>query len=156
MGKTRALQRNKEIFSIWWFSLLPNSSSVRLLESIDYCGLNMVYILDGQVLQDDDPRVQQRKRSSEQPRQANPNYRSNIAAASGRHANRVRPQATQGVVGQINQQLTSFGIPQFTIANRVVEPIALVGGLILLMVFGVRGLLLGGVLWFVTQPNPNS
>ena len=115
----------------------------------------MVYILDGQVLPDDDPRVQQRKRSGgEQSSQAH--YRSNMSAAAGRHTNRVRPQVSQGLIGHVNQQLTAYGVPKFSIAERVVEPIALVGGIILLMVFGVKGLLLGGVVWFITQPSPNT
>lgn len=111
----------------------------------------MVYILDGQVLQDDDPRVQQRKRSSEQPQ-----HRSNVYGAPGRHASRVRPQVAQGLLANVNHQLTAYGVPKFSIANRVVEPIVLVGGILLLMVFGVRGLLLGGAVWFITQPNSQT
>lgn len=117
----------------------------------------MVRILsNGEIVQDDDPRARQaagnRGSNSARPRQG-----------FVRHEDYQQPGAGRGFLGQgegqvsvftlINQKLLDFGIPRFNVGPYVVEPIALVGMILAGLLFGLPGLLFGGVLFMVVMSS---
>lgn len=76
------------------------------------------------------------------------------------------PGAGRGFIGQgdgqvsvftlINQKLLELGIPRFSVGPYTVEPIALVGMILALLLFGLPGLLFGGVLFLVVMSSQTA
>lgn len=61
------------------------------------------------------------------------------------------PEPQGNIFQALNQRLTAFGIPSFNLGSIVIEPIVSVGLLIALLVFGLNGLILGLILFFVCR-----
>ncbi|XP_071829982.1 protein FAM241B-like [Apostichopus japonicus] len=132
----------------------------------------MVRILaNGDIVQDDDPRAQQGRRTqggtnihglrsstSDQGR----GYRNEGQGQGGGQAWYGGGAGGEGVPedGQvrqvsifevINQKLLDLGVPRWNFGQHVVEPIVLIGFLIAMLLFGFRGLLVGGLLFAVVK-----
>lgn len=83
-----------------------------------------------------------------------------------RHEDYQQAGAGRGFLGQgdgqvsvftlINQKLLDFGVPRFNVGSYVVEPIALVGMILAGLLFGLPGLLFGGVLFMVVMSSQVS
>ncbi|XP_042317006.1 protein FAM241B [Sceloporus undulatus] len=123
----------------------------------------MVRILaNGDIVQDDDPRVRQSTQNRDNfPRPAFFNMMTNAGPAPQQHYQQQQQhhhQQQQGArpgerspFSDINQQLVNMGFPTWNLGNQVVEPIMSILLLFLLMMVGVRGLLLVGLIYVVSQ-----
>ena len=75
-----------------------------------------------------------------------------------RHDDYQQPQG-QGQVSVftlINQKLLDLGIPRFNVGPYVVEPVALVGMILAFMLFGLPGILFGGVLFLIVMSSQST
>ena len=52
---------------------------------------------------------------------------------------------------QLNQRLLQSGLPRFNVGPYAVEPIVSVGMLVAFLLLGVKGLMLGALLFFVSK-----
>ncbi|KAG8135296.1 putative C10orf35-like protein [Naja naja] len=122
----------------------------------------MVRILaNGDIVQDDDPRVRQttqnRENSSRLMRNGGFfNATSNTGPNPAQHyqQQQQRQNARPGErspFSDINQQLVNMGFPTWHLGNQVVEPMMSILLLFLLMMVGVRGLLLVGLIYVVSH-----
>uniref|UniRef100_A0A1W7RG59 DUF4605 domain-containing protein n=1 Tax=Agkistrodon contortrix contortrix TaxID=8713 RepID=A0A1W7RG59_AGKCO len=127
----------------------------------------MVRILaNGDIVQDDDPRVRQttqnRENSSRLVRNGGFfNTTSNTGPNPPQHYQQQQQQQQQqrqdarpgerSPFSDINQQLVNMGFPTWHLGNQVVEPVMSILLLFLLMVVGVRGLLLVGLIYVVSH-----
>uniref|UniRef100_A0A098LZF5 DUF4605 domain-containing protein n=1 Tax=Hypsiglena sp. JMG-2014 TaxID=1550645 RepID=A0A098LZF5_9SAUR len=122
----------------------------------------MVRILaNGDIVQDDDPRIQQttqnRENSSRLMRNGGFfNATSNTGPNPPQHyqQQQQRPNARPGErspFSDVNQQLVNMGFPTWHLGNQVVEPVMSILLLFLLMMVGVRGLLLVGLIYVVSH-----
>ncbi|XP_015679601.1 uncharacterized protein FAM241B [Protobothrops mucrosquamatus] len=120
----------------------------------------MVRILaNGDIVQDDDPRVRQttqnRENSSRLVRNGGFfNTTSNTGPNPPQQQQQQRQDARPGErspFSDINQQLVNMGFPTWHLGNQVVEPVMSILLLFLLMVVGVRGLLLVGLIYVVSH-----
>ncbi|XP_008589340.1 PREDICTED: uncharacterized protein C10orf35 homolog [Galeopterus variegatus] len=116
----------------------------------------MVRILaNGEIVQDDDPRV----RTTAPPRGGTPRQsflnRSHGVPPGGpgpRHQQAgARLGAAQSPFNDLNRQLVNMGFPQWHLGNHAVEPVTSILLLFLLMMLGVRGLLLVGLVYLVSH-----
>lgn len=111
----------------------------------------MVTIINGEIVPDSDPRAKayRERRNNSSPGQSSTravyqNYnRDNQGIQDGGQNNDNSPFT------EINNYLRRLGIPQFTLAGRVIEPVVLIGALLVVLFFGLPGLLLMGVIYFV-------
>ncbi|XP_026528612.1 uncharacterized protein FAM241B isoform X1 [Notechis scutatus] len=122
----------------------------------------MVRILaNGDIVQDDDPRVRQstqvRENSSRLVR--NGGF-FNAASNAGPNPPQQQQQQQQrqnarpgerSPFSDINQQLVNMGFPTWHLGNQVVEPVMSILLLFLLMMVGVRGLLLVGLIYVISH-----
>ena len=106
----------------------------------------MVTIINGEIIQDDDPRAQafrQRGRRQEQQYEQPEQWP---------HGSEGRNPPAEGAGGtvfdQLNNRLLATGFPRWNLGQNVVEPIVSVALIFALVFFGVRGVLLVGVAWF--------
>ncbi|XP_053167900.1 protein FAM241B [Hemicordylus capensis] len=120
----------------------------------------MVRILaNGDIVQDDDPRVRQNNRNRENSsRPGFFNTMTNAGPAPQPHYQHQQHQHNQGArpgerspFSDINQQLVNMGFPTWNLGNQVVEPVMSILLLFLLMMVGVRGLLLVGLIYIVSH-----
>ncbi|KAM6442334.1 protein FAM241B [Liasis olivaceus] len=122
----------------------------------------MVRILaNGDIVQDDDPRVRQTTQSRENSSRLVRNGGFfNATPDTGPNPPRhyQQQQQRQGVrpgerspFSDINQQLVNMGFPTWHLGNQVVEPVMSILLLFLLMMVGVRGLLLVGLIYVVSH-----
>lgn len=116
----------------------------------------MVRILaNGEIVQDDDPRV----RNTTQPRSSTPRQsflnRGHGASLGGPGPRQqqagARLGAAQSPFNDLNRQLVNMGFPQWHLGNHAVEPVTSILLLFLLMMLGVRGLLLVGLVYLVSH-----
>ncbi|XP_018421510.1 PREDICTED: uncharacterized protein C10orf35 homolog [Nanorana parkeri] len=111
----------------------------------------MVRILaNGEIVQDDDPRV----RASTQRRDNNPRQGFNTMGNTGPGPQQV-PQDGARQEGRspftdFNQQLVNMGFPRWNLGNQVVEPVMSILILFLILMMGFRGLLLIGLIYVVS------
>lgn len=108
----------------------------------------MVTIINGEIVQDNDPRAQEfrnRGRRQEQQRQQQPNY--------GSQSQNPPVQERGSIFDQLNNRLISAGFPRWSLGQNVVEPIVSVALILALVLFGVQGVLLVGVAWFIMQQS---
>ncbi|CAM5156684.1 protein FAM241B [Chelonia mydas] len=111
----------------------------------------MVRILaNGDIVQDDDPRV----RANAQHRE-NTSWQEffNVVPNAGHarpHQQAARPGG-RSPFSKLNQQLVNMGFPLWNLGNQVVEPVMSILLLFLLMMVGVRGLLLVGLIYVVSH-----
>ena len=128
----------------------------------------MVKIIDGEIVQDDDPRAiewenrQRRNQGWNDPRlrggngsqqgpNTNPSYGNAFArmgAPSGGGGQDVQNRGESPFQG-INQKLSEFGLRPWSIGEYVVEPIFTVALILALVLYGFPGLVVVGVIWFV-------
>ncbi|XP_078387029.1 uncharacterized protein FAM241A [Cetorhinus maximus] len=113
----------------------------------------MVRILaNGDIVQDDDPRVRkqpERRENLNRPRQG--------FIHNSENTNQLyQGQANQGhsLFTDMNQRLINMGFPRWNLGNQVIEPIMSVFLILLLMMFGMRGLLLIGGLYLFSRFTP--
>ncbi|CAH2321892.1 hypothetical LOC496790 [Pelobates cultripes] len=110
----------------------------------------MVRILaNGEIVQDDDPRV----RSRETSRQGFFNTANRTTAGAGPQqvpGDGARQQGRSPFT-EINQQLVNMGFPRWNLGNQVVEPVMSILLLFLILMLGVRGLLLIGLIYIVSH-----
>ncbi|XP_034294526.1 protein FAM241B [Pantherophis guttatus] len=125
----------------------------------------MVRILaNGDIVQDDDPRVRQttqnRENSSRLVRNGGFfNATSNAGPNPPQHYQQQQQQqqrqnarpGERSPFSDINQQLVNMGFPTWHLGNQVVEPVMSILLLFLLMMVGVRGLLLVGLIYVVSH-----
>lgn len=109
--------------------------------------LKMVTIINGEIVQDNDPRAQEfrnRGRRQEQqqrrPQQQWPHSQ-----------NPPHEQQGGSIFDQLNNRLISAGFPRWNLGQNVVEPIVSVALILALVLFGIQGVLLVGVVWFIMQ-----
>ncbi|XP_060624849.2 protein FAM241B [Anolis sagrei] len=119
----------------------------------------MVRILaNGDIVQDDDPRVRQSTQNRENSRPAF--FNTNAGPAPQQHYEQQQQQrhhhpgarpGERSPFSDINQQLVNMGFPTWNLGNQVVEPVMSILLLFLLMMVGVRGLLLVGLIYVVSH-----
>ncbi|XP_036294156.1 protein FAM241B [Pipistrellus kuhlii] len=117
----------------------------------------MVRILaNGEIVQDDDPRV----RTAAPARSSAPRpsflHRGHGAPLGGPGLRQPQGGARLGAAAQspfsdLNRQLVNMGFPQWHFGNHAVEPVTSILLLFLLMMLGVRGLLLVGLVYLVSH-----
>ena len=132
----------------------------------------MVKIINGEIVQDDDPRavewarLQSQRQSVTQRRQQTGQGMQGqgqgmglfggLQGAFGSGQGRQEPQpaqAQQSPFQGINEKLAGMGIPRWNIGQNVVEPLFSVIFVLALIFYGVRGLLMAGLLWFMFGRN---
>ena len=133
-------------------------------------------IIDGEIVQDDDPRAVEWERRQRQNQGWNdPRLRGGNGAQQGtgggppyNNAFARMGYAPQGGVGQqgqfqgqspfqgINQKLSELGLRPWNIGDNVVEPIFIVALILALVFYGFPGLVVVGVIWFVFGRTPRQ
>ncbi|XP_021518402.1 protein FAM241B [Meriones unguiculatus] len=116
----------------------------------------MVRILaNGEIVQDDDPRVR-----STAPQRSSGARQGFFSRGHGAPPGGPGPRQQQAGAGlgaaqspfsDLNRQLVNMGFPQWHLGNHVVEPVTSILLLFLLMMLGVRGLLLVGLVYLVSH-----
>ncbi|XP_048472345.1 protein FAM241B-like isoform X2 [Rhincodon typus] len=110
----------------------------------------MVRILaNGEIVQNDDPRVRtapQRREDLNRPRQG---YVHNSENANQFYHGQTNQD--HSLFANLNQQLINMGFPRWNLGNQVIEPLVSVLLILLLMMFGMRGLLLIGGLYLFSR-----
>ncbi|XP_078055464.1 protein FAM241B-like [Mustelus asterias] len=110
----------------------------------------MVRILaNGDIVQDDDPRIRKQPQGREnlnRPRQGFIHNSENTNPLYQGQGNQGR-----SLFADLNQRLISMGFPRWNLGNQVIEPIMSVILILLLMMFGMRGLLLIGGLYLFSR-----
>ena len=135
----------------------------------------MVKIIDGEIVQDDDPRAiewERRQRQSQgynDPRLRNNQYwqqqqqgpqeqQGSMGAFGGQFGRGMgragAPGTNQQGHGQspfdgINQRLSEFGFRPWNIGGNVVEPIVTVALILALMFYGFRGVIVVAIVWYL-------
>jgi len=110
----------------------------------------MVTIINGEIVQDNDPRAQEfRNRGRRQEQQQRGHQQQQWSHSQ------TSPQENQGgsIFDQLNNRLISAGFPRWNLGQNVVEPIASVALILALVLFGIQGVLLVGVVWFIMQQS---
>ena len=111
----------------------------------------MVTIINGEIVQDNDPRAQEfRNRGRRQERQQ---QQSQQQWTHGSHEQNPPVQQGGSVFDQLNNRLLNAGFPRWNLGQNVVEPIMSVSLILALVLFGFRGVLLVAVLWFIMQQS---
>ncbi|KXJ09579.1 uncharacterized protein FAM241B [Exaiptasia diaphana] len=111
----------------------------------------MVTIIDGEIVQDDDPRAQAYKQRNRRPE---PTTQSQTEQTFDSTRMRQRPQVGPGGIGggsiidQFNNKLLAAGFPRWNLGQNVVEPIVSVMLILALVFFGLKGVLMVGLVWF--------
>ncbi|XP_007478017.1 protein FAM241B [Monodelphis domestica] len=116
----------------------------------------MVRILaNGDIVQDDDPRARAsapfRNITSRQNFFTRGEGQLHGGPAPNIHHLGPRPGAHRSPFSDINQQLVNLGFPLWHLGDQVVEPVMSILLLFLVMMLGVRGLLLVGLVYMVSQ-----
>lgn len=106
--------------------------------------LKMVTIINGEIVPDNDPRAQEfRNRGRRQERQQQWPHSQNPP----------HEQLGRSIFDQLNNRLVSAGFPRWNLGQYVVEPIVSVALILALVLFGIQGVLLVGVVWFIMQQS---
>lgn len=106
----------------------------------------MVTIINGEIVQDNDPRAQEFRNRERRPEQSR-------GQSQQQGTYRQSPQRQQGgsIFDQLNLRLLDAGFPRWNLGQNVVEPIVSVALILALLLFGFRGFILVGVVWFFLQ-----
>ena len=109
----------------------------------------MVTIINGEIVQDNDPRAQEfrnrGRRQEQQQRQPQQQW--------SHSQNPPHEQQGGSIFDQLNNRLISAGFPRWNLGQNVVEPIVSVALILALVLFGIQGVLLVGVVWFIMQQS---
>lgn len=119
----------------------------------------MVKIIDGEIVQDDDPRAIEWERRQRQnygwndPRlrgsQAPPSQNNQFPPGGG-HQGQIQGQSPfQG----INEKLAQFGLRPWRIGENVVEPVFTVALILALVFYGLPGVVIVAVIWYMFGRN---
>ncbi|XP_065063475.1 protein FAM241B-like [Rhopilema esculentum] len=133
----------------------------------------MVKIIDGEIVQDDDPRAIEWERQQRQgqgwndPRLRNSRNNSkqqsttqSPAGAFGRMGQgpmaqgQANPQQGASPFQALNEKLSDFGLRPWNVGDHVIEPIFQVALILALVFFGFQGLIVVGVLWYMFGRTP--
>ncbi|XP_072138118.1 uncharacterized protein FAM241A [Mobula birostris] len=129
---------------------LPPAPSVNALVVFLRPQKKMVRILaNGDIVQDDDPRVRKTPPRREELNRGRQGFIHNTE-----HTNQpFQGPANQGhsLFADLNQRLIHMGFPRWNLGNQVIEPIMSILLLLMLMLFGMRGLVLIGGLYLFSQ-----
>ncbi|XP_015283896.1 PREDICTED: uncharacterized protein C10orf35 homolog [Gekko japonicus] len=115
----------------------------------------MVRILaNGDIVQDDDPRVRQNTQNSSRL-----GFFNTMTNAGSTPHQRFQQQSQQqgarpgerSPFSDLNHQLVNLGFPTWNLGNHVVQPLMSILLLFLLLMFGIRGLLLVGLIYIVSH-----
>jgi hypothetical protein len=115
----------------------------------------MVTIIDGEIVQDNDPRAQAYKQRHRRPESSN-EQRGNGDQGSFNSRTRQRANAPGGlgagsILDQLNNKLISAGFPRWNLGQNVVEPIVSIVLILALVMFGLKGILIVGFIWFMLK-----
>jgi hypothetical protein len=120
----------------------------------------MVTIINGEIVPDNDPRAK-----AYRERRSNTNRGQTNARTANENAPRIQDGGQNNANSpftEMNNYLIRVGIPRFTLAGTVVEPIILIAALVALILFGLPGLVLMAIGYFVFSsaglgnPGPNQ
>ncbi|XP_029464925.1 uncharacterized protein FAM241B [Rhinatrema bivittatum] len=112
----------------------------------------MVRILaNGEIVQDDDPRVRAAQHRDGTHRQGIFNTAQNAGPPPQQPQEPGGRAEGRSPFWELNQQLVNLGFPRWSLGNRVVEPVMSILLLLLIMMLGVRGLLLVGLIYVVSH-----
>lgn len=127
-----------------------NTRSTVLFRSRSAKKSRMVTIINGEIVQDNDPRAQEfRNRGRRQEQQQRGQQQQQWT-----HGQNPAPEHQGGsIFDQLNNRLISAGFPRWNLGQNVVEPIASVALILALVLFGIQGVLLVGVVWFLMQQS---
>ena len=110
----------------------------------------MVTIINGEIVQDNDPRAQEfRNRGRRQERQQERSQQQRTYGPNEENP----PQQGGSIFDQLNNRLLAAGVPRWNLGQNIVEPIVSVALILALVLFGFQGILLVGVLWFIMQQS---
>ena len=122
----------------------------------------MVTIINGEIVPDNDPRAKayrERKNNTNRSQE-------NAGTSNSNTAWRTQPVQDGGQVRRqdngnspftgINNYLLNVGVPRFTVAGTVVEPVVLVGLLVMLIFVGLRGLIFIALIYFVFSASQRN
>jgi hypothetical protein len=111
----------------------------------------MVTIINGEIVPDHDPRAKAYRERRNNTSRAQTNART-----SNENTSRTTHQFQDGGQNnanspftEINNYLLRVGIPRFTLAGNVVEPIFLIAALVMVIFVGLPGLVLMAIVYFV-------
>ena len=111
----------------------------------------MVTIIDGEIVQDNDPRAQAyRQRGRQQQQSDQPRNRQQ---AQNNMAPGVGGIGTGSIFDQLNNKLIAAGFPRWNLGQHVVEPIHSAALILALFFFGLRGILFVGLIWFLLKQS---
>ena len=126
----------------------------------------MVKIIDGEIVQDDDPRAiewERRQRSNQgwsdprlragsggqQMTAGNPSYNDTFARMGVPSRGGGQGGQAQSPFQGINEKLSEFGLRPWSIGDYVVEPVFTVALILALVLYGFPGVIVVGVIWFI-------
>ena len=107
----------------------------------------MVKIIgNGEIVQDDDPRAQRLQNQQQRNDQPLPNAWNNIRGGDGGGNQQQEPSPFNAV----NIKLRQFGINDLNFRGYVIEPVFMVAAVLSLVFYGIPGLLIVAVVWYMT------
>lgn len=130
----------------------------------------MVKIIDGEIVQDDDPRaIEWERRQRQNQGYSDPRLRNNqneqqqqqgsMGAFGGLFGGGMGRAGAPGAGHQqgqgqspfdgINQRLSEFGLRPWNIGGNVVEPIVTVALILALVFYGLRGVMVVAIVWYL-------
>ena len=110
----------------------------------------MVTIINGEIVQDTDPRARayrERQNNANRPQTNSRRSHENASQSNQRFQDGGQNNANSPFT-DINNYLLRVGIPRFTLAGNVVEPVFLIAALIVVIFAGIPGLLLMAIVYF--------
>ncbi|ESO08792.1 hypothetical protein HELRODRAFT_152883, partial [Helobdella robusta] len=113
----------------------------------------MKILANGEIVQDDDPRVQAKPQASTRSAKQTTQdiRRHNVETIPPNDANVVAHGPSYSIFDTLNNQLVSVGVPTWNLGPYPVKPIVSVGFILSIAVMGFRGLLFSGLLFFVVN-----
>nr|XP_033796220.1 protein FAM241B [Geotrypetes seraphini]XP_033796221.1 protein FAM241B [Geotrypetes seraphini]XP_033796222.1 protein FAM241B [Geotrypetes seraphini] len=112
----------------------------------------MVWILaNGDIVQNDDPRVRAAQYRDNAPRQVIYNTAQNAGAPPQQPQEPGARLEGRSPFSELNQQLVNMGFPRWNFGNQVVEPVMSIILLLLIIMMGMRGLLLVGLIYVISH-----
>ena len=110
----------------------------------------MVKIIAGEIVQDDDPRVQQLKNQQQRNNRPLPNTWNRGGDGSNAHSAQRQPQQLSPL-DAVNDKLRQFGINDLNFQGHVIEPVFMVAAVLCLVFYGIPGVLIVAVIWYVSR-----
>ncbi|EDO33771.1 predicted protein [Nematostella vectensis] len=111
----------------------------------------MVTIIDGEIVQDDDPRAQAYKNRNRRPENSSSQGSFHQTQRNGRAPPGPGGLGAGSMFDQFNNKLIELGFPRWNIGDNVVEPIVSVALLLALVFFGIKGVLMVAVVCYLLR-----